>query len=167
MSLEIRYKYTKCKLHEQRKTSLIFRRLNILSRISDKSKCDCPVQTFGGSSVFLYFCTRQKRASVLSIGSQKSCQKAVKILLQKCYITDCQNWYRTKIQRYRRDWFTNLSLRWKVSEGLHKGLQFSLQKADNRCKIKVLQRFFFVYSPIVWWHKSTFDNHLSVIFCYT
>ncbi|WP_234234349.1 hypothetical protein, partial [Porphyromonas gingivalis] len=40
--LEIRYKYTKCKLHEQRKTSLIFRRLNILSRISDKSKCDCP-----------------------------------------------------------------------------------------------------------------------------
>ena len=41
-SLEIRYKYTKCKLHEQRKTSLIFRRLNILSRISDKSKCDSP-----------------------------------------------------------------------------------------------------------------------------
>lgn len=68
-------------------------------------------QTFGGSSVFLYFCTHQKRASVLSIGSQKSCQKAVKILLQKCYTTDCQNWYRTKIQRYRRDWFTNLSLR--------------------------------------------------------
>ncbi|WP_218841303.1 hypothetical protein, partial [Porphyromonas gingivalis] len=43
-SLEIRYKYTKCKLHEQRKTSLIFRRLNILSRISDKSKCDSPAK---------------------------------------------------------------------------------------------------------------------------
>ncbi|PDP68559.1 hypothetical protein CLI70_05270 [Prevotella intermedia] len=50
------------------------------------------------------------------------------------------------IRRFKRK---SLSLRWKVSEGLHKGLQFSLQKADNRCKIKVLQRFFFVYSPIV------------------
>ena len=52
-----------------------------------------------------------------------------------------------RTERYRG--FESLSLRWKVSEGLHKGLQFSLQKADNRCKIKVLQRFFFVYSPIV------------------
>ena len=44
--------------------------------------------------------------------------------------------------------FESLPLRWKTSEGLHKGLQISLQKADNRCKIKALQRLFFVYSLI-------------------
>ena len=40
------------------------------------------------------------------------------------------------------------SLRKQASKGLHKGCQFSLQKFANRCKIKVLQRFFFVYTSI-------------------
>ena len=60
-------------------------------------------------------------------------------------VVDCGGLENRWAERLRG--FESLSLRWKVSEGLHKGLQFSLQKADNRCKIKVLQRFFFVYSP--------------------
>ncbi len=38
----------------------------------------------------------------------------------------------------------SLSLRREAS----KGLQISLQNIDNRCKTKVLQRLFFVYTPI-------------------
>lgn len=51
-----------------------------------------------------------------------------------------------RTERYRG--FESLSLRQKVSKGFHNPLQNSLQNIDNRCKIKVLQRFFFVYTPI-------------------
>lgn len=46
------------------------------------------VQRFGGQYNFIYLCTQEKRAVVLSIGSQNSSHKAVKILQQKCYTTD-------------------------------------------------------------------------------
>ena len=46
------------------------------------------VQRFGGWYNFIYLCTEEKRAVVLSKGSQNGSHQAVKILLQKCYTTD-------------------------------------------------------------------------------
>ena len=69
-----------------------------------------------------------------------------------------------RTERYRG--FESLSLRQKVSKGFHNPIQNSLQNIDNRCKIKVLQRFFFVCPLQSDGLTLCFNSHLSVIYCY-
>lgn len=54
----------------------------------------------------------------------------------------------------------------EVSRGRQATRHFSLQNKDNRCKIKVLQRFFVFYPYPLDCQTIPFDSHHSVIFCY-
>ena len=54
----------------------------------------------------------------------------------------------------------------EVSRGRQTTRHFSLQNKDNRCKIKVLQRFFVFYPYPFDCQTIPFDSHHSVIFCY-
>ena len=85
----------------------------------------------------LYFCTRFSTSKHLLI---------IKHFWRDGRVVDYNGLENRRTERYRG--FESLSLRQKVSKGFHNPIQNSLQNIDNRCKIKVLQRFFFVYTSI-------------------
>ena len=82
------------------------------------------------------------------------------------YVESCLRKYIGRFHDFDAAAFIPMLVHKGGSKGHQTTRHFSLQNKDNRCKIKVLQRFFCFYPYPFDCQTIPFDSHHSVIFCY-